>query len=206
MNRVRLILTIAGLLAASAPAGAQGRGRGQDDVPQGHRPPAGMCRIWLDGVPPGQQPAPTDCTSALRNRPSNGRVIFGDEPKDKGAKWRKDDRRRDRTDDVYERPGDHQGNQNENERGDAMGAMPEMSGAVAAGRGVRTADVTRYLGDANVVARIVDADRNGVPERVNWVDARSGGIVQTWTDRDGDGRADRVEFYRDGKRVRTLGQ
>jgi len=44
-----------------------------------------MCRIWLDDVPPAQQPAPTDCASAVRNRPSNGRVIFGDEPKDKGT-------------------------------------------------------------------------------------------------------------------------
>jgi hypothetical protein len=38
-----------------------------------------MCRIWLDGVPAGRQPAPTDCASALRNRPANGQVIFGDD-------------------------------------------------------------------------------------------------------------------------------
>jgi hypothetical protein len=49
-------------------------------VPQGYAPPAGMCRIWITGVPPGQQPAPTDCASAVRNRPANGRVLFGDEP------------------------------------------------------------------------------------------------------------------------------
>ncbi len=49
-------------------------------VPQGYSPPAGMCRIWIKGVPPGQQPAPTDCASAVRNRPANGRVLFGDEP------------------------------------------------------------------------------------------------------------------------------
>ena len=42
-----------------------------------------MCRIWLNDVPPGQQPAPTDCASAVRNRPSNGKVLFGDEPKGK---------------------------------------------------------------------------------------------------------------------------
>jgi len=39
-----------------------------------------MCRIWIKGVPPGQQPAPTDCSSAVRNRPANGKVLFGDEP------------------------------------------------------------------------------------------------------------------------------
>jgi len=49
-------------------------------VPPGYSPPAGMCRIWITGVPPGQQPAPTDCPSAVRNRPANGRVLFGDEP------------------------------------------------------------------------------------------------------------------------------
>ena len=48
-------------------------------VPPGLRPPAGMCRIWLDGVAPSRQPAPTDCASALRNRPAKGQVIFGDD-------------------------------------------------------------------------------------------------------------------------------
>jgi hypothetical protein len=66
---------------AVAPLGAQAlKGRGQDGVPVGHRPPPGMCRIWIDGVPPGPQPAPTDCATAVRNRPANGRVIFGDDP------------------------------------------------------------------------------------------------------------------------------
>ena len=44
-----------------------------------HRPPPGMCRIWVDGVPASQQPAPTDCATAVRNRPEHGRVIFGSE-------------------------------------------------------------------------------------------------------------------------------
>jgi len=38
-----------------------------------------MCRIWLDNVPPAQQPAPTDCASAARNLPRNGRLIYNDE-------------------------------------------------------------------------------------------------------------------------------
>jgi hypothetical protein len=38
-----------------------------------------MCRIWIDGVPPGQQPAPTDCVTAERRRPANARVIYGDD-------------------------------------------------------------------------------------------------------------------------------
>ncbi|MDQ3949443.1 MAG: hypothetical protein M3282_03770, partial [Gemmatimonadota bacterium] len=68
-------------LALATPLSAQGRDRDkeQDDVPAGHRPPPGMCRVWVGGVPPGQQPAPTDCRTAIRNRPPNGRVIFGDD-------------------------------------------------------------------------------------------------------------------------------
>lgn len=52
----------------------------QQIVPPGFFPPAGMCRIWINGVPAGQQPAPTDCASAVKNRPANGRVLFGDDP------------------------------------------------------------------------------------------------------------------------------
>jgi hypothetical protein len=48
-------------------------------IPADARPPKGMCRIWLDGVPAAQQPAATDCSSAVKNRPANGRVIFGDD-------------------------------------------------------------------------------------------------------------------------------
>ena len=60
-------------------AHAQQRG---GEVPKEYRPPKGMCRIWLDNVPAKQQPAPTDCPTAVRNRPSNGKVVFGDDYKD----------------------------------------------------------------------------------------------------------------------------
>jgi hypothetical protein len=49
------------------------------EVPRSHKPPAGLCRIWLNGVPAAQQPAPTDCASAVRNRPANAKVIFPEE-------------------------------------------------------------------------------------------------------------------------------
>lgn len=63
--------------------------QGADDVPKAFRPPPGMCRIWLEKVPARQQPAPTDCPTAVRNRPPNGRVLFGDDyvdAPDKGDK------------------------------------------------------------------------------------------------------------------------
>ena len=68
-----IAVVVAGLASASVAAAQQG------DVPANIRPPAGMCRIWLNGVPPAQQPAPTDCATAVKNRPQNGRVIFGDD-------------------------------------------------------------------------------------------------------------------------------
>jgi hypothetical protein len=49
-------------------------------IPPAFYPPAGMCRIWINEVPATQQPAPTDCASAVRNRPGNGKVLFGDDP------------------------------------------------------------------------------------------------------------------------------
>jgi hypothetical protein len=45
-------------------------------VPKEYLPPPGMCRIWVDNVPANRQPAPTDCATAIRNRPPNARVVF----------------------------------------------------------------------------------------------------------------------------------
>lgn len=72
------VALILGLVALGSPSDAAAQG-GNKDIPPGSRPPAGMCRIWLDNVPAAQQPAPTDCASAVRNRPAKGRVIFGDD-------------------------------------------------------------------------------------------------------------------------------
>ena len=62
------------------PTTQQSQSRREQIVPPSFFPPAGMCRIWINDVPAGQQPAPTDCSSAVRNRPANGRVLFGDDP------------------------------------------------------------------------------------------------------------------------------
>ena len=73
------------LEAARRRAGVYGdettsRGSRNARVPKGHLPPRGMCRVWVDGVPPGHQPAPTSCAQAERDRfrYSNARVIYGD--------------------------------------------------------------------------------------------------------------------------------
>jgi hypothetical protein len=65
-------------VALPAALAAQGRARPTPpEVPENMRPPVGKCRIWMDGVAAAQQPAPTDCQTALRQKPSNGTVIFG---------------------------------------------------------------------------------------------------------------------------------
>ncbi|HUF64586.1 MAG TPA: hypothetical protein VMM17_01290 [Gemmatimonadaceae bacterium] len=76
---MKLALTAAvGLLAIGATAtDAQIRVAARD-VPPGHRPPPGMCRIWIDGVPPGRQPRPTDCATARARAPRDSRIIYGD--------------------------------------------------------------------------------------------------------------------------------
>ncbi len=84
MKRSLYVLVFAALAAGSASLEAQARPQPQDGrtaVPRTHLPPPGMCRIWLDNVPPAQQPAPTDCASAARNLPRTGRLIYSDEPR-----------------------------------------------------------------------------------------------------------------------------
>jgi hypothetical protein len=92
MKQLTITLAFLGAVAL-APlhlAGAQARTEKKPPkIPAESRPPAGMCRIWLDDVPAGQQPAPTDCATAVKNKPQNGRVIFGDDyaaKDDKGDK------------------------------------------------------------------------------------------------------------------------
>jgi hypothetical protein len=86
MKQLMGVLTIGFLVACAAPVMAQ-QSQSKDSakkslaaaIPADARPPKGMCRIWIDGVPASQQPAATDCASAVKNRPANARVIFGDD-------------------------------------------------------------------------------------------------------------------------------
>jgi len=96
---------IAALVLAfhSAPAFAQGRpvpvkgkivpSKTSIPLPPGFAPPSGMCRIWLVGDPAEKQPEPTDCATAVKNRPLNGTVIFSEEKatKTKSSKKKSDD-------------------------------------------------------------------------------------------------------------------
>jgi hypothetical protein len=84
MKQLLVVLSCGLMVATAAPVMAQA-GAQKDSakkgsvIPADARPPKGMCRIWIEGVPAAQQPAATDCPSAIKNRPSNGKVIFGDD-------------------------------------------------------------------------------------------------------------------------------
>jgi hypothetical protein len=80
MKLFTTVLTLMISVTLASPVAAQGKQPERTtEVPKEHLPPPGMCRIWIDGVPPNKQPASTDCTTAVKNRPSNGRVLFGDD-------------------------------------------------------------------------------------------------------------------------------
>ncbi|MDQ4079838.1 MAG: hypothetical protein M3125_03695 [Gemmatimonadota bacterium] len=207
MTRLLSILIFS--LGLTVPAAAQSRERGPDQVPKGHRPPPGMCRIWIDGVPPGQQPEPTDCATAVRERPAGARVIFGDRRDDDDDKDRKrpgitkslrgEDDRRGRDDE--ERRG-RRGGEDDDPTLRHPGSWPEMMSAIALTQGRRTDDVRRWLGSSAASVRYEDVDRDRRPERATWFD-RAGQVVQVWIDLDRDGVADSIKLYRDGKLIRV---
>jgi hypothetical protein len=383
-----------------APERGKGRDRGGDDVPPAYRPPPGMCRVWLDNVAPAQQPAPTDCNSAVRNRPANARVLFGDDYAAAGlgpvqvaaapatvaaptlaSRWAPSvrfvgarvhgpsadeapadfavdsapraaraggrravqppaarpvvrpvarraaaDERYDRYEDVGgaragaaparddweagyaagyrdavngRRPRVRGADRGDPAPGAARGALrpdlrqpgdeldagggagtplvvvpggtdvdpryfnngrnpppgrangvcldrdadgwcddprfgapvcrdldgdgrcddypalaaaplpaelPEMRAGLDVRGGAGSATALRWLGTSEVIARVTGAGRGGAPSRVVWLDANTGALVQVWTDRDGDGVADRVELYRNGRRTKLVGR
>jgi hypothetical protein len=180
-----------------------------------------MCRIWIDGLPPARQPEPTDCATAVRERPAGARVIFGDrvsrDPKggvakgyarERDADEDDDERRARRGDDDdarHGRRGDDRCEDDDdcdNEARARPGAWPRMQSAIAHTQGRRTDDVSRWLGNRAGSVRYDDRDGNGRPERASWFDA-AGRLLQVWSDADRDGIADTVRLYRNGKLIRV---
>ncbi|MHC4704417.1 MAG: hypothetical protein ACYTFQ_28025 [Planctomycetota bacterium] len=53
------------------------------EVPPGHLPLPGSCRIWFPGTPPGQQPPPGDCEALERNIPQGAWLLYrrADDPR-----------------------------------------------------------------------------------------------------------------------------
>ncbi|MBC7789914.1 MAG: hypothetical protein H7Z74_08200 [Anaerolineae bacterium] len=219
MRRFQLSSALFGLSALAAfatAADAQRRDRGTD-ISAEHLPPAGMCRIWINGLAPGLQPSPTDCANAERVVGENGRIIYGTgvtiPPLREPTPWcyGNDGRRVDCN---------RQNASNPNVSGDRIDEtaegrldritwdrypkrLPDMVTAVQYRRGERPDQVRRWLGDRYLLVRTIDADNNGRPERVIWRNRREE-VIQIWSDQNRDGRADRVEFYESGRRVRVI--
>lgn len=64
-------------VSVSAPPAPAGTKAAAPAVPVHLLPPAGKCRVWMEEVPATQQPAPTDCATALRLKPANAVVLYG---------------------------------------------------------------------------------------------------------------------------------
>ena len=90
MHRIALASLL--LLALAAPAladdsdsddsrGKGHRGKGHDaksfQVPPGHLPPPGMCRVWYPDRPPGHQPPPGPCNVLAARLPRGAHLIRG---------------------------------------------------------------------------------------------------------------------------------
>ena len=211
--------TVGMLMVGSAAAVAAQSPSATPGVPAAYQPPAGMCRVWLRDVPPMQQPAPTDCRSALRTKPVGSTVVYG--PESKRSSFTPNDWSRSSVrplrDDARARASLRSAGiddasedlcvDSRDARCDAEpSTMPAMRSAVLWTEGKRPGELQRWFGTQNVAARFAMPSRGGAPDRVEWFDT-DGRLVQIWIDRNGDGRADRVElFNRDGARIRVVGQ
>ena len=75
MTRLRLaVLAGSALALATTTAGAQTR---RSAIPATMLPPAGLCRVWIEGVAPTRQPPVTTCATARANLRANSRLIYG---------------------------------------------------------------------------------------------------------------------------------
>ena len=70
------ISAAAALLLIASVAGAQEHRR-REVIPASELPAAGMCRVWVTGLPASRQSAATDCNTARANAPANSRIIYG---------------------------------------------------------------------------------------------------------------------------------
>ncbi len=193
------LLTAAAAVLGCAPASAQGsQDVGYAGVPPEAYPPRGMCRIWLDGLAANQQPPVTDCATAQRGAESQIRVLDGNLARDFAGVWRTQNDCRDRNrDGTCDGPGDPRTSSI------GYGPMPLMESAVAFARTQSPSDdMWRWVPAS--ATRVTLQNRPGTDQlyRALWID-RDGKPVQGWVDRKGDGSADLIERYAEGKMVET---
>jgi hypothetical protein len=193
-----------------------------------------MCRIWINGVPPGHQPAPTSCETAVRNQPPNSQIIWGDKTnrdrdgydRDRHDRDRDYDRDRD-SDRNNDRRQDRDRNRDDGHQRDANGNHPGNTGSYPGNnnggydRGQYPANMPAMTGASLIRVGVRSADVQ------NWLGRGSlrsetqdsngdgvpevatwydgnGNVVQVWRDNNRDGRADEVDIYQNGRRVQTI--
>jgi hypothetical protein len=77
MHKLGFAIALSGALLVGSSA-AEAQSRRIASISTRDMPPAGMCRVWFDGVSADRQPLPTDCTTArTRALREGGRVIYG---------------------------------------------------------------------------------------------------------------------------------
>ena len=81
MRTAALSFILLAMVAGTSEAQGNGRNGRNQGIPPGQMPPAGMCRVWYDNLPPGRQPRATSCDQAerLASRDRNARVIYGND-------------------------------------------------------------------------------------------------------------------------------
>lgn len=68
--------------------------RSPGEVPPGHYPPPGECRIWYVNRPPGHQPPPARCSSLVGRVPYGAFLLYNRKAWDTEYDWRRHERRR----------------------------------------------------------------------------------------------------------------
>lgn len=68
--------------------------RSPGEVPPGHYPPPGECRIWYSNRPPGHQPPPARCESLVGRVPRGAFLLYHDRAWDTEYDWRREAARR----------------------------------------------------------------------------------------------------------------
>lgn len=180
------LVLAAGILAPDS-ALAQGNGKakgrkvtsrgGSVDVPPGHLPPAGQCRVWVQGTPPGQQAEPTDCETAMRTAATmqSARVVYGRGDLKRGGPVTCGDTRT-----TYPT------------------TAPRMTWGLPQG-GISDATLRRYGIRRGLRPSANDFNNDGTPETITWFDGDQ--VVQIWHNPDGDANANLVEVWCNGQRV-----
>jgi hypothetical protein len=86
-----LALTVAcasgGPVVVVPPGGGLPSPRTLSEVPPGHYPPPGECRLWFVDRPAGQQPPPAPCDSLVGRVPRGAFVLYNAQAWDADYDW-----------------------------------------------------------------------------------------------------------------------